>query len=590
MATSLAPNVLTGRADSLPQVRPVSSSSHLAAAARFVVLGPLLISCANEPEVEVSQAEQALAESSYVSDTVLEALAPHEPMRGKTWNVSHDNRLEGDWLVQTPVEALWGAPVSDLLVPARCTSDCDADFERKRCETNADCGDQGECRAVSATVTTPGQAPRKLCVGHSDALYEQVYELMIRGERYVDVTSLTKPDGAFKAAIRNALTYLAKKPNPPQVRLLFAAFPHPMATNTKTELKELTAGIVKDAPNSPIQVSFGAFRSSDFPFSWNHAKIVAIDGKEALVGGHNLWSKHYLDIDPVHDTSMHVRGTAAADAQRFANQMWDYTCNNMTWSTYLTWSVWANKFTRGSIRDGCLTPFDLTPPEGPSSTTIISVGRLGTGIVKKGVDGNQADVALRALIRSARHTLRILQQDIGPLKLPVFGVPIANWPDAELAEIGDALGRGVEVFIVVSNENASAGGLSPLEAQYWNGWSLHDIARRIRDFMERTPGVPKGAALRELLCEKLHVASLRYGPDATWPSGVPFASHDKGIAVDEQGFYVGSQNLYPAGLQEFGYIVDDSRATRTYLNAVWSNVWQYSQTAAISGRGATCQL
>jgi phosphatidylserine/phosphatidylglycerophosphate/cardiolipin synthase-like enzyme len=561
---------------------------------RFVI--PLaLASCAPLEDEEVARSEQPLdgAESSYVSDTVVAALSAYPQMRGRTWNVSHDNRLEGDWVVQTPVQSIWGAPGSDLVVTSACTTNCDADFGRQRCDVQSDCTGGGVCRAVSATVKTPGEAPAKLCTGHSDALYEQIYELMTRGERFVDVTSLTPPDGAFEAAIRNALTFLSKKPNPPQVRLLFAAWPHPMATNTRTVAESLARDIDR---SSPIRVFVGAFRSSDLPFSWNHSKIVAIDGKDALVGGHNLWSKHYLEIDPVHDISMRVRGTAAADAQRFANEMWKYTCNNMTWSTWLTYSVWSTRFTRGSFstgkKDGCPAAFDLTPPAGPSSGTIISVGRLGKGIELDAnqAHGNQADVALRALIRSAKRTLRISQQDIGPVKAPVIGIPLNGWPDAEIAELGNALGRGVEVFVVVSNPDSAAGGLSPIEAQYWNGWSLLDIARRIRDYMERTPGLPKGAALRELLCAKLHVARLRYGSDATWPSGVPFANHDKTLAVDEQAFYMGSHNLYPAGLQEFGYIVDDSRATRTYLSAAWSNIWQFSQTTAITGSGVSCQL
>jgi phosphatidylserine/phosphatidylglycerophosphate/cardiolipin synthase-like enzyme len=556
---------------------------------RFSSLSPFVIllavaSCA--PHDELAGSEQALegAESSYVSDTVVSALSAYPGMRGRTWNVSHDNRLVGDWLVQTPVQSIYGVPGSELIVAAPCTTNCDADFGRQRCSTQADCTGGGVCRAVSATVKAPGEAATKLCVGHSDALYEQMYELMISGERFVDVTSLTPPDGAFEAAVRNALTYLSKKPNPPQVRLLFAAYPHPMAVNTNTVLKSLVRDI---AATSNINVFVGAFRSSDLPFSWNHSKTIAVDGKDALVGGHNMWTKHYLSIDPVHDVSMRVRGTAAADAQRFGNEMWRYTCDNMTWSTWLTFSVWSNQFTRGKISTGCPKPFDLTPPEGPSSTTIISVGRLGTGIV---ADGNQTDVAVRALIRSARRTLRISQQDIGPVRAPVVRVPLNGWPDADIAELGNALGRGVEIYMIISNKDASTGGLSAVEAQYWNGWTLQDIAAHIRDYMETQPNLPHGAALHELLCSKLHLANLRYGPDQTWPSGVPFANHDKTVAADEQGFFIGSYNIYPAGLQEYGYIVDDSRATRTYLDTYWSNVWQYSQTSAVSGSGVTCQL
>jgi len=36
-------------------------------------------------------------------------------------------------------------------------------------------------------------------------------------------------------------------------------------------------------------------------FSWNHAKIVAVDGKYLWTGGHNFWTAHYLTTKPVND-------------------------------------------------------------------------------------------------------------------------------------------------------------------------------------------------------------------------------------------------------------------------------------------------
>src|SRR5690606_36302161 len=111
---------------------------------------------------------------------------------------------------------------------------------------------------------------------------------------------------------------------------------------------------------------------------------------------------------------------------------------------WLTWSVWSNKRENGAIVTGCPEPYALPITEGPATGTIISVGRLGTGIES---DANQSDAALRALMRSARRTLRISQQDIGPPTVPMLGIPVGSWPDAELAEIGAALMRGVEVFI-----------------------------------------------------------------------------------------------------------------------------------------------
>lgn len=145
-------------------------------------------------------------------------------MQGRTWNVTHDNRFEAGWLLQTPVKPIWGQSVAALSVPAACTSNCDADFKLTRCATQADCTGGGTCTPVRASVSGPGGMPQSMCVGHSDAVYEKIYELITSATSFVDVTSLQPPDGRYEAAIRNALTVLSKRANPPEVRLLFGAF------------------------------------------------------------------------------------------------------------------------------------------------------------------------------------------------------------------------------------------------------------------------------------------------------------------------------------------------------------------------------
>jgi hypothetical protein len=564
-----------------------ASRARGAAIAIFALGTALAAGCGGAANENIGDEEQpiAIAESSYVSDFVVDALDEWPLQRGRTWNVTHDNRLLGNWLVQTPAQPMYGQDLGSLALPVACTKNCDPDFQLARCETQADCTGGGNCAVVAASVKTPGSTPQKMCVGHSDAVVDQMYSLITSATKIVDVTSLTPPDGRFEAAVRNAITYLSQKPNPPQVRLLFGTFPVQGVVNTTTLIKNLT----RDVPRtSNIDIAVGAYRSSDLPASWNHSKMIAVDGNDAIVGGHNMWTKHYLSIDPVHDLSMRVRGSAAGDAHRFANVLWKYTCENMTWVTWLTWSVWVNKFDHGNVITACPRAYDLPVAEGPSTGTVISVGRLGAGIVK---DGNQSDVAVRALMRSARKTLRMSLQDIGPVTVPFVGVPLASWPDAQLGEIAAALGRGVEVYIVLSNLKASTGGLSATEAQYANGWSLEDVGGQIRKYMESHAGYPRGADLTALLCTKLHLAPLRYGRDEAWPDGVPFANHDKTISVDEQAFYIGSQNMYPVNLQEFGYIVDDSRATATYLNRHWAALWGFAEPRAISGEGAaTCSL
>ncbi len=61
--------------------------------------------------------------------------------------------------------------------------------------------------------------------------------------------------------------------------------------------------------------------------------------------------------------------------------------------------------------------------------------------------------------------------------------------------------------------------------------------------------------------------------------------------VDDRYFYLGSDNLYPVDLQEFGYIVDDRAAAATLLRDYWNPLWHWSRAAAISGSDApSCSL
>ena len=210
---------------------------------------------------------------------------------------------------------------------------------------------------------------------------------------------------------------------------------------------------------------------------------------------------------------------------------------------------------------------------------MISVGRLGTGIES---NADQADAARLALIGAAKTTLRIVQQDIGPVT--VLGLPLSSWPTAELEALANALVRNVDVYIVLSDLDATAGGLSSTEASYSNGWTPADVGNHIKGYMQSNPGYRSGAALDALLCTKLHLAPFRYNDtQSTWPDGTPFASHSKVVEVDSQAVFIGSHNMYPADLQEVGYIVDDSNITGQWLSQYWASVFTF-EAAVPRGR------
>jgi phosphatidylserine/phosphatidylglycerophosphate/cardiolipin synthase-like enzyme len=215
---------------------------------------------------------------------------------------------------------------------------------------------------------------------------------------------------------------------------------------------------------------------------------------------------------------------------------------------------------------------------------ILAIGRLGAGITTD--FANQSELARDLMFGAARHTIRISQQDVGF----VLGRADPIFPDSTLDRLLDFIERrDGQVYIVLSNPGA----LGDSGSTYFNGVSLAAFARHLRDLMQKRVDKRDPKARYEvrrgpdpvnaLLCSHVHLAPLRFGPDATWPGGKTFANHAKLWMVDDRVFYVGSDNLYPVNLQEFGYIVDDQKAAAELLDAYWTPLWQWSQRAAVSG-------
>src|SRR5205807_9223101 len=76
-----------------------------------------------------------------------------------------------------------------------------------------------------------------------------------------------------------------------------------------------------------VKVQSGYMRSAIY--SWNHSKVLDVDGREAIVGGMNYWASDYLaSTHPTNDVSMLVSGPAAADVSRFTDVLWGYTCDH----------------------------------------------------------------------------------------------------------------------------------------------------------------------------------------------------------------------------------------------------------------------
>lgn len=504
---------------------------------------------------------------------------PNGTFAGITYDLSGGNSLLKNWVVQSP--SRWGHRADDLpYYPLDC-KDCEPDVRLPACSSDADCSNGGTCSTIWPATVGPGSAgragKRKVCFGHSDALLLPVHDLVAGARRSVDIAALQPaPDARFLAALRAGLNELAASRRPVAVRLIIGQYP-PGGVDATSLLSSLTSEL-RDVPGARLTVSVAAMRSctafeSCDSFSWPHAKFIVIDGREAEVGGHNLWSEDYLVDKPVHDLSMLVRGPAAASASRFADRLWQFVCANLARKP----SVQMASFAGALSAAPAACPDSLAPPVAPyvarGGLPILAVGRLGAGITSD--FANQSELARDLVFGAARHTIRISQQDLGF----VLGRADPIFPESTLDRMIDFIEqRDGQVYIVLSNPGATGNSGST----YSNSVSLAAFARHLRAMARKRADARDPDAL---LCSHVHLAPLRFGPDATWPGGIAIANHAKLWMVDDRAFYIGSDNMYPINLQEFGYILDDRKAADELLDSYWNPLWQWSQRAAVSGDG-----
>ncbi len=452
---------------------------------------------------------------------------------------------------------------------------------------------QGNSLPPDWIVQTPnswGRRSNDLAPGHSDALVWLIRDLVARAQRRVDITLLSPaPDTRFLDGLRDGLARLAERGRPITVRILIGYYPT-AEVDTGAFLKALTSGL-ETQPTARLSVSVAAMRSclaseDCDSYSWNHAKIVSVDGVDALVGGHNMWSADYLQNDPVDDLSMRVHGPAAASAARYADRLWDYVCANLDRKRSISLSNFVSNVSQPGT--GCLPlpPALAGPRPDGGSVPILAVARMGAGITKD--FANQSELARDLMLGAARSDIRIVQQDLGF----ALGRSDTLFPDSTIDRLVDFLRRrDGDIYIVLSNQGA----VGKSGITYSNDVSLQNLAHHLRNEVERrfeardphwryqirTGPDPVNA----LLCERLHLAPFRFGPDNRWPDGQPFATHAKFWMVDGRVFYIGSDNMYPVNLQEFGYIVDDRKAAQELIDAYWTPLWQWSSRAAVSGQG-----
>ncbi|MFD9635379.1 phospholipase D-like domain-containing protein [Streptomyces violascens] len=485
-------------------------------------------------------------------DAVEQALRQVSPgLEGRVWERTGGNTLDastaggGDWLLQTP--GCWG---------------------------DATCADRPGTRRLLAKMT----------------------ENISRATGTVDISTLAPfPNGAFQDAVVAGLKASAASGHKLKVRVLVGAAPiyHLNVVPSKYR-DELVGRLGKDAANVTLNVA--SMTTSKTAFSWNHSKLLVVDGRSVITGGINNWKDDYLaTAHPVSDVDLALSGPAAASAGKYLDELWSWTCRNKNNIA----GVWF----ASSNGAGCMPSLarDAAPVAPSGDVPVIAVGGLGVGIQRddptsvfrptlpsapdtKCVVGlhdntnadrdydtvNPEESALRALISSADRHIEISQQDLNATCPPLPRYDIRTY-DALAAKLAD----GVKVRIVVSdpaNRGAvGSGGYSQIK-------SLAEISDTLRARIALLTG-DQGSA-RTAMCSNLQLATFRSSSSPKWADGHPYAQHHKLISVDGSAFYIGSKNLYPAWLQDFGYVVESPAAAKQLDDQLLARQWQYSKASA----------
>ncbi|SOB86228.1 phospholipase D-like domain-containing protein [Streptomyces sp. 1331.2] len=491
-------------------------------------------------------------------DAVEQALRQVSPgLAGTVWQRTAGNRLDapagdpGGWLLQTP--GCWGDP--------------------------------------SCTERTGTRR-----------LLDKMRENISRATRTVDISTLAPfPDGAFQDAIVDGLKASVAAGNAPHVRILAGAAPLYNITALPSKYRdELVAKLGPAAGRVTLEVA--SMTTAKTAFSWNHSKLLVVDGQSVITGGINNWKNDYLDTaHPVTDVDLALNGPAAASAGAYLDTLWDWTCRNTGTFSAAWYASTGGTACTPDLEKRRNPPADRVPSTGDQS--VIAVGGLGVGIratdsasayrpgpvpaaddVKCGPIGlhdntnadrdyetvNPEEAALRALIASAGSRIDISQQDVTGTcpPLPRYDVRLFDLLAAKLAD-------GVKVRIVVSDPGnrgtVGSGGYSQIK-------SLNEISDTLRARLTVRLGDP--AQAKSAMCSNLQLAPFRAAPTSTWADGHPYALHHKLVSVDGSAFFIGSKNLYPAWLEDFGYVVENRTAAAQLDQQLLAPQWQYSQNAA----------
>ena len=408
-----------------------------------------------------------------------------------------------------------------------------------------------------------------------------------RGTRFTD---------AFDAALQKLAnrSMSRSKENPIVVRMLFSPkHDYDQVINT------LTKNLPDDANNLHIYAGswLKGLPNMNIGATWNHAKMIAVDGIHLMEGGTEPVDDIYLGKNPVHDLSVHIEGDAAYDAHHFADQQWQLMTAEQqdSWMPTVFGLIPSTTMTKVSMKN---YPRDNAPASPPQNTQkmeistqqqlgessnivpIISVGRQG-GLYGPPSTIWPSDDAILAMINSSQSSIRLAIQDMGPSDLTLM---YNGWPKHYMSAFASAIVRGVEIQMVLSNPFSKPGSASLIHSMgfYGYGWTCSDVAseiiKAIQEQEEYSDDIDD-AKLRSVIKEKLKLTYIRHNKSSTYEDNNSIGLHSKHWIVDDKACYIGSQNLYESGnLADWGLVIDHEEEVLKIKNEYFVPMWRNSYT------------
>merc|ERR1712161_182138 len=563
-----------------------------------------------------------------------------------------------------------------------------------------------------------------LCVGHSDFIYDRLFNHIIQAEEHIDITSLASPNESgkltmnypgtsfpdyeqFGSMFRNAIRYLDSTNRPVTIKFLFGSTPQNPIDEGDTNFNPIRfLNDLLDGPEGTpdkekitltgnLKIYAATYRISQF--SWNHGKVIAVDGKKVFTGGTNYYPFDYLQEDPVFDVDIMVSNGPAIAAHKYAAKLWTPVCEWILKDLGLShvevaWILDNEKpdSASGLDADNCPPVFNVknTPNSYAGKTQggamVIQAARLGKlaegrlgklalGFGQNSIEHGQmtSDLAMVAMMESAKDSIKFSQQDVLPF---IIAGKAARWAgkgydydcDKEvcngmtetsfeetwrkIGSIAKALSREVKISMMVSapcafgaaklapvgpgfknlfpcptNGQPSKGfdywgkvyehhnqkwpspqsmhemhahiteSMSPLgdmsgrrRLSYGYGWNLDNINdwifayyainKQYRPLNNVTSISMNSDEILDHICRFVSIGHVRL--TANEPTymrangkGGQIGNHAKIVMVDDEAFYIGSDNAYGAGLAEFGLIIDDEERTEDFKTNYWDVLW-----------------